>query len=156
MTRGAIPALHTLPLRHHSGSPVRTVVFVRECPLLLCQGLIAICGFRLDAGHERGGADRDDLDGLERVGGCCWLVGEEQSPDAACEIALEAAKRFAAGLPVCALTFQVGAGLGVDAGTDDRDDVQGLVELPIAAAVQPMSLGVAGTRRLSDRSGSLR
>jgi hypothetical protein len=75
-----------------------------ECPLLLCQGLIGICGFSVGAGHERGGADRDSLGGLERVSGCCGLVGEEQSPDAACEIALEAAERFATGLPVRALT----------------------------------------------------
>src|SRR3954447_23259903 len=64
------------------------------------------------------------------------LVGEgrlEESPDAAGEVALEAADRFAGGLVFAASTLDVVAGLGVAAGAGDDHAVKRRVDLAVAA-----------------------
>ena len=63
------------------------------------------------------------------------LGGVEQAPDAASEVAFEAANGFALGLPLGVFAIKVGAGFGVGSGSGERDDVDRAVELAIAAAV---------------------
>src|SRR5918994_1486761 len=53
----------------------------------------------------------------------------EQPPGATNKMTLEAAKRLAGGVPLRALSVQIGPGLGVDAGLGDRNAVEGAVEL---------------------------
>jgi hypothetical protein len=55
----------------------------------------------------------------------------EQSPDAAGEVAFEAADRFQSGLALGVFAVEVDAGFGVGAGAGERDDVQGTVELAV-------------------------
>ena len=91
--------------------------------LLLCQ-----------AGIVRESADDDAAvapAGLDE--GC------EEMVKAAREVALEAADRFAVGLALGLFAGQVGLGLGVVSCASDGDDVQGVVELAVAAAVQPVA-----------------
>jgi hypothetical protein len=59
----------------------------------------------------------------------------EEFPDVAGEVAFEAAERFACGFAFGSFAFEVGAGCGVGAGADERDDVQRAVELAVSAAV---------------------
>ena len=68
----------------------------------------------------------------------------QEVPDAAGEVAFEAAHRFESGLAFGALAGQVVLGLGVAAGAGERDAVNGGVELSVAAAVKPMAVGLAG------------
>ena len=68
-------------------------------------------------------------------------------PDAAGEVALEAAQCFAVGLAFAAFAFDVGLGFGVAAQPRDRDAVDGGVDLAVAAAVEPMAVGVARADR---------
>jgi len=63
-----------------------------------------------------------------------WWGGEEVVK-AACEVAFEAAQRFASGLAFGMLALQVELGRGVATRAGDGDDVQGVVELSVAAAV---------------------
>jgi hypothetical protein len=56
-------------------------------------------------------------------------------PDAAGEVAFEAAEGFAVGLAFGAFAFEVGLGFGVAARAGDRDAVDGGVDLAVAAAV---------------------
>ena len=65
-------------------------------------------------------------------------------PDAAGEVAFEAADRFFGALAFCAFAVEVGAGLGVAAGAGDGDAVNGDVDLAVAAAVEAVPVGVAG------------
>ena len=58
----------------------------------------------------------------------------------ACEVALEAAHRLDAALALGFLAGEVGAGLRVDAPAGDRDDVQGAVELAVAAAIEAVAI----------------
>ena len=71
-------------------------------------------------------------------------------PDAANEVAFEAADGVAVGLALCAFAFDVGLRLGVAAGAGDGDAVDGCVELSVAAAVEAMAVGLA--RADGDRS----
>ena len=64
--------------------------------------------------------------------------------DDAGELAFEAADRFAAALAFALLAFEVGACWRVHAALRDRDAVEGAVELPVAAAVEPVALVFAG------------
>jgi hypothetical protein len=64
----------------------------------------------------------------------------EDVPDAAGEVAFEAAEGFPAALAFAAFAFEVGAGRGVDAGAGEGDRVEGAVELAVAAAVQAVAL----------------
>jgi hypothetical protein len=67
----------------------------------------------------------------------------EEVPDAACEVAFEAADRVAVGLALGAFAGDVGLGLVVAAGAGDRDAVNGGVDLAVAAAVEAVTLGLA-------------
>ena len=62
----------------------------------------------------------------------------------ACEVALEAAYGLPLSLSLRSLAFEVGAGLGVDPGAGDRDDVQCAVELAIPTTVQAMAVFAPG------------
>jgi hypothetical protein len=68
----------------------------------------------------------------------------EQVPDAAGEVAFEAADRFAVGLAFGGLARHVVAGFGVAAGAGDRDAVNGGVDLAVAAAVEAVPVGAPG------------
>jgi hypothetical protein len=74
------------------------------------------------------------------------LVGGfgEEAVEAAGEVALEAAEGFLAGLAFGDLALEVGAGVGVMGGAGDGDDVQGAVELAVAAAVQAVAAAGPG------------
>ena len=71
----------------------------------------------------------------------------EQVPDAAGEVALEAADGFAGALAFGAFAGDVVAGLGVAARAGDGDAVDGGVDLAVAAAVEPVAVGVARADR---------
>src|SRR5437016_5101826 len=64
--------------------------------------------------------------------------------DDACELAFEAAERFASALPLALLALEVSASGWVDARLRDSDPVQGAVELAVAAAVEPVAPVLAG------------
>jgi hypothetical protein len=72
--------------------------------------------------------------------------------EASGEVALEAAQRALGGLAFGFFAFQVGLGGRVVAGAGDRDDVQRMVELAVAAAVEPVLLALA--RGAGDRRGA--
>src|SRR5688572_11453125 len=69
--------------------------------------------------------------------------GLEEVPDAAGEVAFEAADGFAGALAFGSFAVQVGAGLGVAAGAGDGDAVNGGVDLAVAAAVESVACGGA-------------
>jgi hypothetical protein len=68
-------------------------------------------------------------------------------PDAAGEVAFEAAQRFAGALAFASFALEVGLRLGVAAGAGDGDAVQRRVELAVAAAVEALSAGLARADR---------
>ena len=68
----------------------------------------------------------------------------EQVSDAACEVALEAADRFAVGFAFGGFAGDVGLGLGVAASAGDGDAVDCRVDLAVAAAVEAVAVGFAG------------
>jgi hypothetical protein len=75
------------------------------------------------------------------------LVGldhAQEVPDAAGEVAFEAAHGFEAGLAFDAFAGQVVARFGVAAGAGQGDAVDGGVELSVAAAVKSVAVGLAG------------
>jgi hypothetical protein len=77
----------------------------------------------------------------------------EAAVDDVGEVALECAAGFAGGLALGSLAGEEGLGVGVDAGLDDSDSVQGGVELAVAAAVQAVTVaGLAGAAE--DRCGA--
>src|SRR4051794_30694139 len=57
------------------------------------------------------------------------------------QVAFERAAGFSGGLAFCAFALEVDAGVGVHAGLDDGDAVQGGVHLAVSAAVQAVALG---------------
>jgi hypothetical protein len=63
--------------------------------------------------------------------------------EAACEGAFDGADGFAFGFAAVELSLVVGAGFGVVADAVEGGRVQCLVELAVAAAVEPVSLGGA-------------
>ena len=67
-------------------------------------------------------------------------VGLEQVPDAAGEVALEAADGFAAGLALGLFAGEVGGGLGVQAALGDGEAMERAVELAVAAPVEAVAL----------------
>ena len=71
-------------------------------------------------------------------------VGLEQVPDAAGEVAFEAADSFAACLAVGLAAGQVGRALGVQAAFGDGQAVQCAVDLAVAAVIEPVALGAPG------------
>src|SRR3954449_10487988 len=80
----------------------------------------------------------------------------EESPDAAGEVALEAADRFAGGLAFTASTLDVVAGLGVAAGAGDDHSVQRGVDLAVAALIEALADGVARAGRDRGDAGGAR
>jgi hypothetical protein len=85
------------------------------------------------------------------LGGFGWEG--EQVVEAAREVPLEAAQRALFALALGFLARQVGLGGGVVAGAGDGDDVQRVVELAVAAAVEPVAValpGGAGDRRRAE------
>jgi hypothetical protein len=67
----------------------------------------------------------------------------EEVPDAAGEVAFEAADGFAVGLAFGGLAGDVVAGFWVAAGAGDGDAVDGGVDLAVAAAIESVAVGVA-------------
>src|SRR3954470_21565267 len=74
-------------------------------------------------------------------------VGLEQVPEAAGEVALEAADGFFGALAFGALAGDVVLGFGMAAQAGDGDAVDGGVDLAVAAAVEAMAVGLAGADR---------
>jgi hypothetical protein len=105
--------------------------------LLLCQ---------LEAARRRVAVDRDGpRAGRSSAGGDGGRgVGLEEVPDAASEVALEAADGVAAGLALGLPAREVGGRFGVQAAFGDREAMQGAVELAVAAAVEAVALGSSG------------
>src|SRR3954452_45997 len=71
----------------------------------------------------------------------------EQSPDAAGEVALEAADRFAGALAFAAPALDVVARRRVTARAGDDHAVQRRVDLAVSASVEPLALGVSRAGR---------
>ena len=96
----------------------------------------------------------------DRVAVCGWLlVGGwlgEQLVEVAGEVALEVVQRALGGLPVCFFAREVGLGGGVVLGACDRDDVERVVELAVAVAVEPMLGALSRGARDRGSSGLLR
>ncbi len=67
----------------------------------------------------------------------------EEGVDASDEVAFEAADRFALSFAALALFGDVDGGLGVVADSAEREHVDGVVELAVAAAVQAVAVGAA-------------
>ena len=63
--------------------------------------------------------------------------------EAAGEVALEAAERSLVGLAFGFLALEVGLGGWVVAGAGDGDDVERVVELAVAAAVESVAVALA-------------
>src|SRR5262245_58133908 len=82
-----------------------------------------------------------------RMGGHGWLWegrrgaggGGEDTEDVADEVAFERADGFAGALAFLAAPGEVFAGRRVDAGLGERDDVDGAVQAPVAAAVESVA-----------------
>src|SRR5215218_8243814 len=87
------------------------------------------------SGVDGGAGGGIALSGLRR--------GREQVVKAAREVPLEAAECSVLALALGFLARQVGAGGGVVAGAGDGDDVQRVVELAVAAAVEPVAVALA-------------
>jgi hypothetical protein len=68
-------------------------------------------------------------------------------------VALERAHRFAFGLSLADAAVEVGACLWLVLGADDRDGVDRVVDLAVAAAAEPVADGLARGRW--DRCGSV-
>ncbi len=74
------------------------------------------------------------------LSGLVW--GGEDVVEAASEVAFEAADRFAFAFAFGLFAGEVGLGRWVTAGAGDRDDVQRVVELAVAAAMQPVTVAL--------------
>ena len=79
-------------------------------------------------------------------------VGEQGVVDLAGEVALDAADDLGFGQAFFGPPFDIGAGAGTEPHTDDNGQVQGLVGVAVAAAVQPVAVELAGAGR--DRGDS--
>ena len=109
------------------------------------KGWLAICGNSSGAGHQAWGARHFDCVGMWVGRPRRWRSGGvEDSPDVAGEVTLEAADRFSLALAFGVLALEVGASGRVGACAGEGDDVDRAVQLAVAAAVQPVALGVAG------------
>lgn len=71
----------------------------------------------------------------------CGLAWVEEEVDLAGEIALETADDLALGVALGGLLRYVGLGVRLLADPADDGEVEGSVGLPVAAAVEPVSLG---------------
>src|SRR4051794_21408782 len=99
--------------------------------LLLCQGEAASGHVAVDGGRLGGHRGRG-------------VAGVQESPDAAGEVAFEAAQRLAAALAFGLLAGEVVGGLGVESALGDGEAVERAVELAVAAFVEAVSDGAAG------------
>ena len=88
------------------------------------------------------GADEEPVDPA-LVGLSGFGRQREQVVEAPREVAFEAAERSLLGLAFGFLAREVGLRGGVALGARDRDDVQRVVELAVAAAVEPVPLALA-------------
>jgi hypothetical protein len=71
----------------------------------------------------------------------------EESPDASCDVALEAADDFSFGLAFCESTGHVGAGCRVSLEPGDSDDVERVVHSSVASTIEAVTvLGLSGCR----------
>jgi hypothetical protein len=83
----------------------------------------------------------------------------EEVVDAADEVAFEAADRFWVGLSAGALFGDVEGGLGVVVDAGEREHVERVVELAVAAAVEAVAVGASrgdGDRRAPREASELR
>lgn len=64
----------------------------------------------------------------------------EEAPDTACDVALEAASNLAVGLALGTPSVSILAGCWIVAGAGKRDDVERAVELPVAAAIESVTV----------------
>jgi hypothetical protein len=78
----------------------------------------------------------------------------EQFPDAAGEVALEAAERFFARLAFGLFACEVGGAVGVPLAFVDGEAVERAIELAVPAAVEAVAVGLTG--RGGDRGGPAR
>ena len=85
-------------------------------------------------GRQLGLGDLCAVSGLLLVGG---RLGEK-AVEAACEVSLEQAQRALLRLALGLLAGEVLLGGGVALRAGDGDDVQRVVQLPVAAAVEPV------------------
>src|SRR5947199_8629396 len=88
---------------------------------------------------------------MSRTGGEGHRLGE-LAVELAGDASLEAAADFAWCFPLGGAPGDVGAGAGAAADPADRDGVDGAVECPVAAAVEPVPDGAAAAGR--DRAGA--
>ena len=103
---------------------------------LLCQ--LEGAGWRVAVDRHRAPAARWSAGGDGGRG-----VGLERVPDAAGEVAFQAADGVAAGLAFGLSAREVGGGLGVEAAFGDGEAVERAVELAVAAAVEAVALGAS-------------
>ena len=73
-------------------------------------------------------------------------------PDLSGDVAFEAPDRFEFGLAFGLFAVDVGAGVGIQLGAAERDDVDRAVQLPVTAAVQAVAVGFSGAG--GDRCGA--
>ena len=78
----------------------------------------------------------------ELVGG--KISSQEELVVAACEEALEASERLDPALASASFALQVLAGGGVVASACDRDDMQRPVDLPVATAIETVTVFAPG------------
>src|SRR2546430_3106833 len=102
------------------------------------QGATAIC-LTARRGLGRSGIGKLELDDRLGLGGLLvgWRFGEEMV-EAAREVALEGSQRSLLGLAFGLFAREVLLGGGVVLRAGDRDHVQRVIELAVAAAVEPV------------------
>src|SRR3954454_9798983 len=99
-------------------------------------------------GTPRATATRSFIPVCQEIDLSCLGVGRlEEVPEAAGEVAFEAADGFFGVLALGAFAGDVGLGLGVAAQAGDGDAVDGGVDLAVAAAVEAVAVGLAGADR---------
>src|SRR5204863_7375514 len=123
-------------------STYRSLSFARSFSDLL--RMLLLC--QVEGAGRRVAVDRDAARAAPRSAGGDGGrgVGLKQVPDAAGEVALEAADRFAPALAFGLFAGEVGDRLGVQAALGDRESVQRAVELAVAATVEAVPLGLSG------------
>jgi hypothetical protein len=77
----------------------------------------------------------------------CFEVGDQGVVDLWSEVALDAAHDLGFGQAFLGSPFDIGTGAGAEPHPDDNGQVQRLVGVAVAAAVQPVPAGLAGAGR---------
>src|SRR5262249_34015039 len=76
---------------------------------------------------------------------CCWGEGRgDDREEFAGNVAFEAADDLFGGFPFCGTAVGVVAGTGISTQAGEHDGVEGAVGASVAAAVEPVSDGLAG------------